>query len=128
MGELERTLNWFKKDKSPGPDGWIIEFYLAFYDIIGQDLLKVVDDYRISGRMYEAINSTFIALIPKTDSLISFNHFRPISLWNCLYKIIAKIIANRLKPILSRHISPEQFSFLHNIQIHEAIGTAHEAL
>jgi len=128
MGELEITLNWFKKDKSPGLDRWIIEFYLAFYDTIGRDLLKVVEDCKISGRMYEASNSTFIALIPKTDSLISFNDFRPISLCNCLHKIIAKIIANRLKPILSRHISPEQFSFLHNIPIHEAISTAHEAL
>jgi hypothetical protein len=34
-GELEGILKWFKKDKSPGPDGWTIEFYLAFYDILG---------------------------------------------------------------------------------------------
>lgn len=35
-GELESTLKWFKKDKSPGPDGWTIEFYVAFYDLLGQ--------------------------------------------------------------------------------------------
>lgn len=38
--ELEGTLKWFKKDKSPGPDGWTIEFYLAFYELLGNDLLK----------------------------------------------------------------------------------------
>jgi len=41
--ELEGTLKWFKKDKSPGLDSWTIEFYLAFYELIGLDLLKVVE-------------------------------------------------------------------------------------
>lgn len=76
--ELEGTLKWFKKDKSPGPDGWTIEFYLAFYELLGNDLLKVVEECRISGSIYNAVNTTFIALIPKTDSPSSFNDFRPI--------------------------------------------------
>jgi len=67
-------------------------------------------------------------IIPKTDPPTSFHDFRPISLCNCLYKIIAKIIANRIKPILSEHIPQEQFAFLHNRHIHEAIGSAQEAL
>jgi len=125
---LESTLKWFKKDKNPGPDGWTIEFYLAFYETIGYDFLKVVGECRTLGHMYEAIKSTFIVLIPKSDSPTSFNDFKPISLGNCLYKIIAKTIANQLKPILSCHIFPEQFSFLHNRKIHEAIHTAQEAL
>eukprot|EP00253_Pinus_taeda_P014091 PITA_14091 len=116
-GELEGTLKWFKKDKSPGPDGWTIKFYLAFYEILGSDLLKVVEESRVSGSLYHAINSTFIAVIPKSDSPSSFDDYRPISLCNCLYKIISKIIANRLKPILSRHIAPQQFAFLEARQI-----------
>eukprot|EP00253_Pinus_taeda_P033720 PITA_33720 len=128
MGELESTLKWFKKDKSPGPDGWTIEFYLAFFDLLGQDLLRVVEESRSSGCIYHAINSTFIALIPKTDSPTSFDDYRPISLCNCLYKIISKIIANRLRPIPSKHNAPQQFSFLEDRQIHEAIGSAQEAL
>eukprot|EP00253_Pinus_taeda_P033651 PITA_33651 len=128
MDELEATLKWFKKDKSPGPDGWTIEFYISFFDILGQDLLRIVEDSRRRGRISSAIKSTFIALIPKTDNPISFDDFRPISLCNCLYKIIAKIIANRLKPILSQHISSEQFAFLHHRQIHEAIATAQKLM
>lgn len=116
MGELEITLQWFKKDKSPGLDGWSVEFYMAFYDTIRQDLLLVVEDCRLTGRMYETINSTFIALIPKVDSPLTFNDFSPISLYNYLYKIIAKNISNFLKPILFTHISLEQFAFLHNRQ------------
>eukprot|EP00253_Pinus_taeda_P004659 PITA_04659 len=128
MEELEITLKWFKKDKSPGPDGWTIELYLAFFEQIGQDLLSVIEECRISGSLYHAISSTFIALIPKSDSPSSFDDFRPISLCNVLYKIISKIIANRLEPILSTHISPHQFTFLEDMQIHEAIGSTQEAL
>lgn len=122
LGELEDTLKCFNKDKIPGPDGWSIEFYLAFFELIGPDLLRVVEESRVSGRMEAAISSTFIALILKVDNPSTFAEFRPISLCNCLYKIIAKIIANRLKPILSKHILPEQFAFLKDRQIHEAIG------
>eukprot|EP00253_Pinus_taeda_P010150 PITA_10150 len=126
--ELEGVLKWFKKDKSPGPDGWTIEFYLAFFDVLGQDLLGVVEESRTTGSIYHAINSTFIALIPKFDSHESFDDYRPISLCNCLYKIISKTIANHIRPILSRSIAPQQFAFLESRQIHEAIGLAQEAM
>eukprot|EP00253_Pinus_taeda_P020087 PITA_20087 len=126
--ELEGVLKWFKKDKSPGPDGWTIEFYLAFFDVLGQDLMGVVEESRTTGSIYHAINSTFIALIPKFDTPKSFDDYRPISLCNCLYKIISKTIANRLRPILSRSITPQQFTFLKSRQIHEAIGLAQEAI
>eukprot|EP00253_Pinus_taeda_P030204 PITA_30204 len=128
MAELEATLKWFKRDKSPGPDGWTIEFYISFFDTLGNDLLQIVEDSRRRGRISSAIKSTFIALIPKSNASTTFDDFRPISLCNCLYKIIAKTIANRLKPILSQHISSEQFAFLHHRQIHEAVASAHELL
>jgi len=80
------------------------------------------------GHIHNPINVTFIALIPKTDNLTSFEDFRPISLCNCLYKIISKVISIRLKVILSKHISREQFGFLKGRQIHEAIGVAQEGL
>lgn len=104
MEDLEATLKWFSKDKSPGPDGWAIEFYLEIFEVIGSDILSVVEESRVSGRLEAAITSTFIALIPKVDNPSTFEEFHPISLCNYLYKRISKIIANRLKPILSKHI------------------------
>eukprot|EP00253_Pinus_taeda_P003005 PITA_03005 len=124
LEELEGTLKWFKKDKIPRPDGWPIEFYTTFYDFIAEDLLQVIEEFHSTGWMYNAINTTFIALIPKNDSPGSFDEFYPISLYNCLYKIISKIITNRTRPILSQCILPEQFSFLEDRQIHEAIDSA----
>lgn len=105
-----------------------LNFTFVFFDILGNDLLQVFVECRMGRHMYEAFNSTFIALIPKSDDPQTFNDFRPISLYNCIYKIIAKVIANRLKPILSEFISPEQFAFLEHRQIHEAVGTAQEVL
>lgn len=128
MAELEVVLKWFKRDKGPGLDGWLIEFYLTFFELIGTDLLRIIEDYRMEGKMYEAFNATFIALIAKTGMPVNYNDFRPISLCNFTYKVIAKIITNRIKPILSQDISMEQISFLENRQIHEAIGIAQEGL
>lgn len=124
MGELEGTLKWFKKDKILGSDGWSVEFYPKFFDTIGPDLLDVIKEWHSSIRMF----APYIALIPKMDSPLSFNDFMPISLCKCLYKIIAKIIANHIKSMLSKKISSKQFAFLQNRQIHEAISTTQEAL
>lgn len=126
--DLFSTLQTFQRDKSPDLDGWPIEFYLGFYELIGADLLKVVEESRIMAYIHPPVNSTFIALIPKKDRPQTFDDFRPISLCNYLYKIISKIIANRLKKILSLHISKEQFRFLEGHQTHEAIGVVQEGL
>lgn len=78
--------------------------------------------------MYDAFNATFITLIPKSDNPHTFDDFCPISIYNYIYKIIVKIIASLINPILSRHISPEKIVFLKNRQIYEAIGTAQAGL
>lgn len=88
----------------------------------------MVEESRAEGHVHGPINATFIALIPKSDSSTSYDDFQPISLYNCLYKIISKVIAKRIKEILSRKISREKFGFLEGRQIHEAIGIAQEGL
>lgn len=122
--ELKEVLGSFQKDKSPGPDGWMIEFFLDLFEFLGPDLMAVIEDSRVSGRIPASFNSTFIALIPKADNAESLNEYRPISLCNCIYKIFSKVIARRLKRILSINIYAEQFGFLEGRQIHEAIGVA----
>jgi hypothetical protein len=65
--EVLEVLRGFTKDKSPGPDGWTVEFFLHFFDLIVGDLLEAVEDSRLSGMVNRSLNSTFIALIPKVN-------------------------------------------------------------
>ena len=64
--EVELALKYFKKDKSPGPDGWPVEFFLAFFDLLGSELVNMVETSRMEGRVSPSLNSTFIALIPNS--------------------------------------------------------------
>ena len=121
-------LHSFKKDRSPSPDGWPVEFCLHFFDLLGEELLSAVDFTRVFGCILPSLNSTFLTLIPKKEKPSSFADFRPISLCNLLYKLISKVIAMRLKPFLDSHISIEQFGFFKNRQIVEPIGIVQEAL
>ena len=68
----------------------------------------------------------FIALIPKVGKPVSFDDFKPISLCNCIYKMISKALAIRVKKILLGFISPKQFGFSEGKQYHEAIVCAQE--
>jgi hypothetical protein len=126
--ELEEVLHNFQKNKIPGLDGWTIYFFVGIFEFIGKDILKVVEESRVNGHIHAPLNATFIALIPKVDDPKSLDDFRPISLCNSVYKIISKIISKRIKAILSKSVSHEQFGFLEGIQIHEAIGVVQEAL
>ena len=81
-GELKEVLHSFQKEKSLGPDGWTIEFFLDLFELLGGDLLRVMEDTIIIERIPASFNSTFIALVPKVDNPVSLNDFRPISLYN----------------------------------------------
>jgi hypothetical protein len=96
--ELQAMIASFKKDKSLGPNDWTVEFFKSFFYIMGDDLLHVVEDNGIISEVLRNIKSTLISLIMKLDYPSSFDYFLPISLCNCLYKIVAKIIAMRLNP------------------------------
>jgi hypothetical protein len=122
------ALNSFNKDRSPGPDGWTVEFFLHFFDLVGTDLLDLVEESRLRGRIIGTLNSTFLTLIPKENNPSTFGDYRTIALCNLCYKLITKIIANRIKPILSRTLSGEQLGFLKGRQILDAIGTTQECL
>ena len=122
--ELEKIVYSFQKGKSPRLDGFIIEFFQGFFDLVKEDFLKAVQESQRTGKVLGAPNSTFLALIPKKQNPSSFEEFRPISCCNVVYKIIAKIIAQRLKPILSEIITKEQFRFSFNRQVHDAVSLA----
>ena len=82
--EIKSILKSFAADKNSGSDGWTSDFFLHFYEDFILDLTDMVEEARVNGRIHGAINSTFIALIPKGKGKVSFNEYRPISLCNTL--------------------------------------------
>lgn len=93
--ELEKVLWTFSKDKIPRLDGCLVEIFLHFFDLMfgeGDDLQKLVEEYRCSRKVYGALNSTFIVLIPKYKKPQSFKDYKPIYLCDLVDKLISKII------------------------------------
>jgi hypothetical protein len=86
--------------------------YQKYWSIVGEDVCAAVLDCLHSGCMLKAINFTHIALIPKVKNLNNLSQYRPISLCNVLYRIVAKVISNRLKKVMPFIILDSQSAFV----------------
>eukprot|EP01018_Ginkgo_biloba_P025672 Gb_11085 [translate_table: standard] len=128
MEELENTIAGMKEDKSPGPDGFQVNFFKVAWDIINEDLLRCCEESRRSGKILGRMNATFIALIPKEKNPTSFHRFRPISLCNVSYKIISKLMANRLRRFFPKLIFEEQGGFVPGKLIADNVVLVQEVL
>ena len=114
--------------KAPGPDGFPVIFFQKNWSLLGDDSCCVVLSTLNSGSMPIDLNMTNIALIPKVKNPTCVSKFRPISLCNVLYKVILKVLANRLKKILPSIISPEQSAFILERLITDNVLAVYETL
>ena len=126
--EIKKSLFKMDPDKAPGPDGFSARFYIACWDIIKNDLYKMVKKAQNCTKLGGSTNSSFLALIPKEKGARNFSRFRPISLCNTGYKVITKIMANRLKRILPKLIPENQGRFVKGRQILDNIILVQEAI
>lgn len=110
--EIRDVILKMPSNKSPGPHGYTTEFFKASWSIIGKDLTVAVQSFFQKGFLSKGLNATIMALIPKKDAAIEMKDYRPISCCNVLYKVISKIIVNRLKATLPQCISPNQSAFV----------------
>jgi len=125
-GEIFLAISDLGLNKAPGLDGMTGLFYKSYWPIVKCSVVASFQSFFRGGYMLKEFNHTNISLIPKIDNPSQVNHFRPISLTNFNYKIISKILSNRLKPLLHKIISPTQSAFLKGRSIHDNTILAHE--
>lgn len=98
--DIFRALTSMNLRKAPGPDGMTGLFFKSCWSIVSADVIAVVQHFFLTGVFLSTINETNLVLIPKIQHPCNPSHFCPISLCNVCYKIIAKLLADRLKPLL----------------------------
>lgn len=98
--------------KSPGPDGFHPLFLKSQWNIVGHFMHDLVVGIFLDPSKIGEINQTFISLIPKCDDPSIIVQFRPIAICNVSYKVVTKIISQRLKSILPYVVSSNQSNFI----------------
>eukprot|EP00253_Pinus_taeda_P020290 PITA_20290 len=131
--EITKVIWSMDSNKALGLDGFTIHFYKTCWDIIKADLLKMIKGFMKKAKVGGGTNSTYLTLIPKETNPETFSRFRPISLCNASYKILAKLLANRIKPLLNRLISRNKGGFVEGrhildnvIQVQEIIHSSNQ--
>lgn len=110
--DIKAAFFGLPSNKACGPDGFPVEFFKAAWSCIGAEVTAVVREFFISGNLLKQWNATTIVLIPKFPNASCTSDFRPISCMNTLYKVIARLLTDRLQKLLSCVISPSQSAFL----------------
>ena len=96
--------------------------------IVKPDLIAVFHHFFANGQFEKSLNATFITLIPKKHAANEIRDFRPISLVRGVYKIIAKVLANRLRLVMGNIISASQNAFVRDRQILDPVLITNECL
>ncbi|KAK2635598.1 hypothetical protein Ddye_030390 [Dipteronia dyeriana] len=110
--EVRITTFLISPNKTPGPDGMSRMFYQKNWDIVGHKVTAACLHCLNDGISMEDINSTLIVLIPKVRNPKQIKEFRPISLCNVIYKIVAKALVSRLRMVIDDVISKSQSAFI----------------
>ncbi|GMH16976.1 hypothetical protein Nepgr_018817 [Nepenthes gracilis] len=126
--DIQNALYSIGETKAPAHDGFSSKFFKESWDIVGPSVVDAVQDFFTHGRLLKQINATCISLIPKVKAPSKVGDFRPISCCNVVYKIISKIIANRIKNVLPYLVDSCQNVFVPGRRISDNILLAQELL
>lgn len=115
--EVKNAIFSISSTKSPGPDGFTSGFFKACWHIVGGDVCYAIKDFFRNGKLLKEINATLISLVPKVSCPRLVSDYRPISCCNVIYKVITKIITQRMQLVMEGLIDPAQGAFIKNRSI-----------
>ncbi|WOL08081.1 hypothetical protein Cni_G16833 [Canna indica] len=119
--EVWEVANGLGRGKSPGIDGYILEFYLHNWETIKDRLIAELNEFQRTAILKGGWGDTLLVMIPKKEKPRKIEEFRPIALCNVLYKILAKTLVNRMRPLLNKLIGQEQSAFIPKRQIQDNV-------
>ena len=124
--EIREAMFDIGSHRTPGPDGFTAVFYHQYWNDLKSEIVEEVQPVFATGELDKKLNHTNICLIPKIYPPSGMSDFRPISLCNVAYKVISKILVNRLKGHLDSLITENQQAFIPRRVITDNIIVAHE--
>ncbi|RVW38818.1 LINE-1 reverse transcriptase-like [Vitis vinifera] len=110
--EIHGALMEMNGDKAPGPDGFTLAFWQSCWEFIKEKILEMFKEFYDNSSFLKSLNNMFLVLIPKKCGAEDLGDFRPISLLGGLYKLLAKVLANRLKIVVGKVVSTSQNAFV----------------
>uniref|UniRef100_A0A803Q0U5 Reverse transcriptase domain-containing protein n=1 Tax=Cannabis sativa TaxID=3483 RepID=A0A803Q0U5_CANSA len=110
--EVKTAVFQMHPDKSLGPNGMRPGFYQKFWSIVGKDVINLAKNFFTTAAFEEHLTEANIVLIPKKKNPVTMADLRPISLCNVAYKVVSKVLTNRLKRVLNHVISEIQSAFI----------------
>ena len=126
--EVCSALMEMNGDKAPGPDGFTVAFWQDCWDFVKEEVMEMFKDFHEQSSFLKSLNTTCLVLIPKKGGAEGLGDFRPISLLGGLYKLLAKVLANRLKKVIGKVVSSNQNAFVMGRQILDASLIANEVI
>ena len=100
--EVFTALSELNGDKALGLDGFSIAFWQLSWDFVKEEIMGFFKEIYENNLFVRSLNSTFLVLVPKNENVVDIKDFRSISLVGGLYKILAKVLANRLKKVVGQ--------------------------
>jgi hypothetical protein len=123
---VDKVVSKMPLDKAPSLDGFNGLFLRKCWHIIKQDIYTLCGDFFMGNVSLQAINNSFITLVPKVNTSMNLNEFRPISLINCVVKIITKMLGERLQSVIIPMVHQNQYGFIKSRTIQDCLAWAFE--